>query len=58
MELIYDFLCKLNIKDDDVLVVGVSFGPDSMYLLYLLKQYFKNNKIVFLSTYKSGLTIL
>ena len=46
MELIYEFLSKLSIKEDDVLVVGVSFGPDSMYLLYLLKQYFKNNKII------------
>ena len=46
MELIYEFLSKLNIKADETLVVGVSFGPDSMYLLYLLKEYFKNNKII------------
>lgn len=40
------FLDELNILDDDVLVVAVSYGPDSMFLLDLLKNKYNNNKII------------
>lgn len=37
MKKIYDFLInKISIKKDDVVVVGVSGGPDSMALLFIL----------------------
>lgn len=43
---VYNFLDSLNIKSNEVLVVGVSYGPDSMFLLDLLSNYFKDNKII------------
>jgi len=46
MKDVINFLNSLKIKKTDTLVVGVSFGPDSMYLLHLLKNKFKDNKIV------------
>lgn len=46
MKDVYTFLDSLNIKHEDTLVVAVSYGPDSMFLLDLLKNKYKNNKIV------------
>lgn len=40
------FLDGLKINENDPLVVAVSFGPDSMFLLNLLKNKYKNNKII------------
>lgn len=40
------FLDNLKINSSDVLVVAVSFGPDSMFLLDLLKSKYKKNKII------------
>ena len=40
------FLNTLKIKKTDTLIVGVSFGPDSMCLLHILKNKYKDNKIV------------
>ena len=37
MNLVYDFLInKINLQKNDKVVVGVSAGPDSMFLLYVL----------------------
>lgn len=39
MDLVYDFLLnKININKNDKVVVGVSAGPDSMFLLYILME--------------------
>lgn len=46
MKDVYMFLDSLNLKPEDILVVAVSYGPDSMFLLNLLKNKYKNNKIV------------
>ena len=46
MKDVYTFLKSLKIKDDDTLVVAVSYGPDSMFLLHLLKKKYAKNKIV------------
>ena len=46
MQNVYNFLDNLGINKNDTLIVGVSYGPDSMFLLSLLKTYFNNNKIV------------
>ena len=46
MNEVYNFLKSLNIAKEDTLIVGVSFGPDSMFLLDLLKNKYKDNKIV------------
>lgn len=46
MDLVYKFLDTLNINKEDNLVVAVSFGPDSMMLLDLLKNKYKDNKII------------
>lgn len=46
MKEVYVFLDSLNIKANEVLVVGVSYGPDSMFLLDLLKNKFNKSKIV------------
>ena len=46
MKEVYTFLDSLNIKKTDTLIIGVSFGPDSMFLLNLLKNKYKENKIV------------
>ena len=49
MDKVYDFLLnKVNLKKEDIIVVGVSAGPDSMALLYILNNLKKkiNFKIV------------
>ena len=46
MNEVESFLNSLNIKKSDVLVVAVSFGPDSMFLLNLLKNKYRSNKII------------
>ena len=39
MELVLEFLKeKVNLKREDSVVIGVSAGPDSMCLLYLLQK--------------------
>lgn len=39
MDSVYDFLInKLKLKASDIIVIGVSSGPDSMALLYILKE--------------------
>lgn len=43
---VYNFLDSLNITNSDTLIIGVSFGPDSMFLLDLLKNKYNDNKIV------------
>lgn len=40
------FLDSLRIDKKDTLVVAVSYGPDSMFLLNILKNKYKENKIV------------
>ena len=43
MEEVYNFIRNdIGLKPDDVIVVGVSGGPDSMALLYIMNE-FKNN---------------
>ena len=43
MEEVYRFIGdEINLKPDDVVVVGVSGGPDSMALLYILNEFKKN----------------
>lgn len=47
MREVYSFLKeKLDIRNDDYLLVAVSFGPDSMALLDVIKKNYKDNKIV------------
>ena len=46
MKLVYDFLKKLDINKEDNIVVAVSYGPDSMMLLDVIKSFYKENKIV------------
>lgn len=46
MKDVYKFLNSLNIDKEDTLIIGVSFGPDSMFLLDLLKNKYKDNKII------------
>lgn len=46
MSEVYEFLNSLNISCDMPLVVGVSYGPDSMFLLDLLSKYFNRNKVI------------
>ena len=37
MEEVYNFIKKdIELKSDDVIVIGVSGGPDSMALLYIM----------------------
>ena len=46
MEEVYNFISgEVNLKSDDVVVIGVSGGPDSMALLYILNEF--KNKIGF-----------
>lgn len=46
MKLVYDFLEQLKINKNDNIVVAVSYGPDSMMLLDIIKDFYKENKIV------------
>ena len=46
MKLVYDFLEKLCIKKDDNIIVAVSYGPDSMMLLDIIKKFYKDNTII------------
>ena len=39
MQLVYDFLInEVKLNKDDKIVVGVSAGPDSMFLLWVLME--------------------
>ncbi len=40
------FLLNLNINDTEPLIVGVSYGPDSMALLNIVKEKYPKNKII------------
>lgn len=40
MENVLEFIENLNISKSDTVVVSCSFGPDSMYLLYIMHKYF------------------
>lgn len=46
MKLVYDFLENLNINQKDNIIVAVSFGPDSMMLLNVIKKYYTKNNII------------
>ena len=50
MKDVYKFLDSLHIKKEDIITVAVSYGPDSMFLLNLLKNKYSvaNKKIVVL----------
>ena len=40
MEEVYNFIrTKLSLKTGDVVVAGISGGPDSMALLYILNEF-------------------
>ena len=41
MKDVYKFLDSLHIKKEDIITVAVSYGPDSMFLLDLLKNKYK-----------------
>ncbi len=46
MEEVYNFIKKdIELKSDDIIVIGVSGGPDSMALLYIMNEF--KNKIGF-----------
>lgn len=45
MDLVYNFLDTLSINENDNIIVAVSYGPDSMALLDIIKNHF-NNKII------------
>lgn len=46
MDEVYSFLKTLSIKKKDALIVAVSYGPDSMFLLNLIKKIYEENKII------------
>ncbi len=46
MNEVYKFLGSLNIKKAEPLIIGVSYGPDSMFLLDLIKTLYQDNKII------------
>ena len=46
MKDVYKFLDSLHIKKEDIITVAVSYGPDSMFLLNLLNNKYKENKII------------
>lgn len=46
MKSVYDFLENLNISKNDNIIVAVSFGPDSMMLLDVIKNFYKQNNII------------
>ena len=43
---VYKFLKSLYINEKEPLVIAVSYGPDSMFLLDLLKKMYNANKII------------
>ena len=45
MKFVYNFLENLNINKEDNIIVAVSYGPDSMMLLDVIKNFYKENKI-------------
>lgn len=46
MDFVYSFLNDLSIDNNQKLIVAVSYGPDSMFLLDLLKNRYKDNTII------------
>lgn len=46
MNLVDEFLKTLNIEKYEVLIVAVSYGPDSMTLLEHLSKFYSENKII------------
>lgn len=46
MEFVYNFLSSLGVIEKEPLIVAVSYGPDSMALLDIIKKMYFNNKIV------------
>lgn len=46
MKLVYDFLENLSINKNDNIIVAVSFGPDSMMLLDVIRNYYNQNNII------------
>lgn len=46
MKSVYDFLENLNIGEKDNIIVAVSFGPDSMMLLDVIRTFYKKNNII------------
>ena len=43
---VYSFLNSLKISKKEPLIIAVSYGPDSMFLLDLIINKYKNNKII------------
>ena len=46
MKLVYNFLENLEIKKSDNIIVAVSYGPDSMMLLDVIKNFYKENTLI------------
>ena len=41
MDNVLKFINNLNINENDTVVVSCSYGPDSMYMLYIMHTYYK-----------------